>query len=66
LSSSFLIIVALVFVVNLACIAWAVTDLLQRDKVRYLPKTAWLVIIAIVLFGSVLYLLLGRDRVVAG
>jgi type VI protein secretion system component VasK len=55
-----------VFVVNLAFIAWAVTDLLQREKVRYLPKTAWLIIIAVVIFGSVFYLLFGRERGSAG
>jgi type VI protein secretion system component VasK len=66
LSSSLLIIIALVFVVNLAFIAWAVTDLLQREKVRYLPKTAWLIIIAVVIFGSVFYLLFGRERGSAG
>lgn len=59
---TFLIVVALIFVVNLAFIAWAIMDLLQRENVRYLPKTGWIVIIAVILFGSVIYLLLGREK----
>ncbi len=60
MNSSFIIIVVLVFIVNLALIAWAVTDLLQRDNVKYLPKAGWLAIIAVIVFGSLIYLLLGR------
>lgn len=59
---TFLIVVALIFVVNLAFIAWAIMDLLQRENVRYLPKTGWIVIIAVILFGSVIYLLIGREK----
>lgn len=55
-----MIVVVLIFVANLALIAWAVTDLLQRESVRYLSKPWWILIIAVVIFGSVLYLLLGR------
>ena len=57
---SFMIVVVLIFVVNLALISWAITDLLQRENVKYLSKPWWILIIAAVIFGSVIYLLLGR------
>jgi type VI protein secretion system component VasK len=60
LSTILMIVVVLIFVVNLALIAWAVTDLLQRENVKYLSKPWWILIIAAVIFGSVIYLLLGR------
>jgi type VI protein secretion system component VasK len=60
LSTTFMIVVVMIFVVNLALIAWAVTDLLQRENVKYLSKPWWILIIAVVIFGSVIYLLLGR------
>jgi type VI protein secretion system component VasK len=60
LSTTLMIVVVLIFVVNLALIAWAVTDLLQRENVKYLSKPWWILIIAAVIFGSVIYLLLGR------
>ena len=56
-----LIIIAL-FILNLGLIAWAVTDLMQRERVKYLPKVAWLFIIALIFFGGALYLLVGRDK----
>jgi type VI protein secretion system component VasK len=62
LSASFMIVVVMVFVVNLALIAWAITDLLQRENVKYLSKPWWILIIAVVIFGSVIYLILGRGK----
>ncbi|MBM4236345.1 MAG: hypothetical protein FJ152_07735 [Firmicutes bacterium] len=62
LPASFMIVVVMIFVVNLALIAWAITDLLQRENVKYLSKTWWIMIIAAVIFGSVIYLLLGRGK----
>ncbi len=56
-----LLIVAL-FILNLGLIAWAVTDLLQRERVKYLPKVVWLGIVALIFFGGALYLLVGRDK----
>jgi hypothetical protein len=36
---------------------------LTRDKVKYLPKWGWaLVIILINLFGPIIYLIIGRER----
>lgn len=62
MSASFMIVVVLVFVVNLALIAWAITDLLQRENVKYLSKPWWILIIAVVIFGSLIYLFLGRGN----
>lgn len=37
---------------------------LKTDKVRFLPKLLWtLIIIFINLFGSIIYLTIGRERV---
>lgn len=56
-----MIIVALLFVINLGLLSWAVTDLMQRNKVKYLPKFGWIIIIAMLPYGSVIYLLAGRE-----
>ncbi len=56
-----LLIIAL-FILNLGLIAWAVTDLMQRERVKYLPKVAWLFVVALIFFGGALYLLVGRDK----
>ena len=51
----------MVLVVHLGLIAWAISDLLQRDNVKYLSKVGWALVIALIIFGSVIYLLLGRE-----
>lgn len=56
----YIVIVVGLFVINLALIAWAITDLLARENVKYLPKAAWMAIVAVIFFGSILYLLTGR------
>jgi type VI protein secretion system component VasK len=61
LSPVTMIIVALLFVINLGLLSWAVTDLMQRNKVKYLPKFGWIIIIAMLPYGSVIYLLAGRE-----
>jgi len=60
LSSSVFIFIAMIFVFNLGLIAWAITDLMHREKVKYLPKFGWVIIIAFIIFGSIVYLLAGR------
>lgn len=60
LSTLSMIVVALLFVVNLGLLSWAVTDLMQREKVKYLPKFGWIIIIALLPYGSVIYLFAGR------
>lgn len=36
---------------------------LTKDKVKYLPKWAWaLIIVFVSLFGTIAYLLIGRER----
>lgn len=57
-----LIFVVMIFVLNLALIAWALNDLLQRENVKYLSKKSWIFVMCIVFFGSVIYLLAGRGE----
>ena len=42
-------------------IAYALLDL-RTGSVRYLPKWAWAAIIVLVSFGSIIYLVAGRDN----
>jgi len=62
LNGAFIIILLMVLVINLALIAWAITDIMQRKNVKYLPKPGWIVLIAFVLFGSIIYLAAGRGK----
>jgi hypothetical protein len=65
--SASIIVIALVFVLNLGLISWAVTDLMNRNNIKYLPKFGWLIMIAFVfIFGSIIYLLAGRGKEEAG
>jgi len=57
-----LLLIVVLFILNLGLIAWAVADLLQRERVKYLPKVVWLGIVALIFFGGALYLLVGRDK----
>lgn len=65
--SASIIIIALVFVLNLGLISWAVTDIMHRKNIKYLPRFGWLIMIAFVfVFGSIIYLLAGRGKEEAG
>ncbi|MEW5783936.1 MAG: PLD nuclease N-terminal domain-containing protein [Bacillota bacterium] len=45
-------------------VIWALVDLVRRPRVRHLPKIAWGALILFVsFFGSIAYLLLGREEV---
>ncbi len=57
-----LLLIVTLFIINLGLIAWAVADLLRRERVKYLPKVVWLGIVALIFFGGALYLLVGRDK----
>ncbi len=62
-----LIVIVLVFMLNLGLISWAVTDLMHRKNLKYLPKAGWLIMIALIfIFGSIIYLLIGRGKEEAG
>ncbi len=61
-----LIIIAALFVLNLTLIAVAITDLLPRENVKYLPKTAWIAVITLIFFSSVVYLVIGRGKEAGG
>lgn len=57
-----IVLIIIPFVINLFLIALAVTDLMQREKVKYLSKTGWIVIIALLPFSSLIYLAVGRSE----
>lgn len=62
LSGVFIVIIVLVFALNLGLLSWALVDLLKRENVKYLSKAGWIIIIAVIIFGSVIYLLAGRGE----
>jgi type VI protein secretion system component VasK len=62
LSEIYIVIIALIFALNLGLLSWALVDLLKRENVKYLSKAGWIVIIAVIIFGSVIYLLVGRGE----
>ena len=62
LSGVYIVIIALIFALNLGLLSWALVDLLKRENVKYLSKAGWIVIMAVIIFGSVIYLLVGRGE----
>jgi type VI protein secretion system component VasK len=62
LSGVLIVIIVLIFALNLGLLSWALVDLLKRENVKYLSKAGWIVIIAVIIFGSVIYLLVGRGE----
>ncbi len=58
----FIIGLLVVLVLNLIFIAFAIIDIMQRKNVKYLPKIGWILVMAFILFGSVVYLLIGRGK----
>lgn len=62
MSLTTLIIIIALFIINLVLIAVSITDLLPRENVRYLSKTGWIIVIGAVFYGSLIYLLVGRER----
>lgn len=61
-SGLFIVIIVLVFALNLGLLSWALVDLMKRENVKYLSKAGWIIIIAVIIFGSVIYLLVGRGE----
>ncbi len=61
MSLATLVVVVLLFALNLGLLSWAITDLMPREKVKYLPKFGWIALIALLPYASVLYLLFGRE-----
>ncbi|MGA8987067.1 PLD nuclease N-terminal domain-containing protein [Aeromicrobium sp.] len=55
-------------VIGIALFVYALFDLIAtpRDRVRYIPKPLWFVVLLIVGIGPVLWLLLGRKRQLPG
>ena len=62
LSGVYIVIIALIFALNLGLLSWALVDLMKREKVKYISKAGWIVIMAVIIFGSVIYLLVGRGE----
>lgn len=62
LSGVYIVIIALIFALNLGLLSWALVDLLKRENVKYLSKAGWIIIMAVIIFGSVIYLLAGRGE----
>jgi len=62
LNGLFIIGLLVVLVLNLIFIAFAIIDIMQRKNVKYLPKIGWILVMAFILFGSVVYLLIGRGK----
>ena len=58
----FLLVIAVVLILNLVLIAFAIIDLMQRNNVKYLSKTGWIILMAFVIFGAAIYLLVGRGE----
>jgi hypothetical protein len=52
-----------IILVELVLVIICIVDLVRREKVRYIPKWAWaLIIIFIQIFGAVGYLIFGREE----
>jgi hypothetical protein len=55
--------IAPLLIIELILLAVALIDLIRREKVRYIPKWAWAIIIILInLFGPILYLIIGREE----
>ncbi len=48
---------------QLAVTAFALIDLVRREKVKHLPKIVWGVIIIANVIGAIIYFVIGREEV---
>lgn len=55
-------------VIGIALFVYALFDLIAtpRERVRYVPKPLWFVIVLVAGIGPVLWLVLGRERTLPG
>lgn len=52
-----------IVILQLVLLIVALVDLVRREKVRWLPKWAWAIIIVIgELVGPIIYLIIGREE----
>ncbi len=52
-----------VILLELVLMIVAVTDLLRREKTRYLPKWAWAIIVILIqIIGPIVYFIIGREE----
>lgn len=47
---------------SLGLTVWALVDLSRNPFPRHLPRWAWAVIVVAVTFGSIVYLVIGREH----
>ena len=51
------------FLLALAFVVWVVLDITRAERVRHLPKWAWVILTVFSIpVGGIVYLLVGRDR----
>lgn len=62
MDGAFIIVLIGLLVINLALISWAIMDIMPRKNVKYLPKIGWIVFFTFIIFGSVVYLFVGRGE----
>jgi hypothetical protein len=61
--STLVLALAPLMLVGLALVAFVIIDIVRAERVRHLPKWAWILVSVLsVPLGAILYLLLGRDR----
>lgn len=55
--------IAPLLIIQLILLLVALVDLIRREKVNYLPKWAWLIIILFIsMIGPIAYLIIGREE----
>ncbi|MHB9032016.1 MAG: PLD nuclease N-terminal domain-containing protein [Anaerolineae bacterium] len=51
-----------ILLIQWGLLLYALVDVIRRERVRYLPKWAWILIVAVVnIIGPLVYLLIGRE-----
>ena len=51
------------FLIELVLLVAALVDLIRRDRVNYVPKWGWALIILLINFiGPIVYLIIGREE----
>ncbi len=62
MGNSFVLVLILLLVLNLFLISFAILDIMQRERVKYLPRFGWIIFMTLVFFGAAVYLLAGRGE----
>lgn len=59
--STLVLALAPLVVLNLGLLVWALVDLSRTPQPRHLPRWAWVLLVVFVSFGSIVYLVIGRE-----